>query len=86
MTLALGAAALPDEVQRILSERCYRCHGEEAKAGLRLDRPAEWEEDVPERIWIMVSGKGRELMPPEGKLSRQELASLKKWIARSAKK
>lgn len=85
MGLALRAAETPKEVSRILEQHCYRCHGEEAKAGLRLDRPEEWEEDVPGRIWTMVSGKGREIMPPEGKLAKGELAALKKWAAKGAK-
>jgi mono/diheme cytochrome c family protein len=84
MGLALNAADLPREVKRILEQHCHRCHGEEAKAGLRLDRPAEWDEDVPERVWLMVSGKGRETMPPEGKLSKGELKTLRKWAVKSA--
>jgi mono/diheme cytochrome c family protein len=83
---ALCAAETPREVSRILEQHCYRCHGEEAKAGLRLDRPDAWEEDVPQRIWTMVSGKGREIMPPEGKLSKGELSTLKKWAAKGAKR
>lgn len=77
---------MPREVKRILEERCYRCHGEESKGGLRLDRPEAWEEDVPERILLMVSGKGREIMPPDGKLSKSEISAVKKWVAKGAKR
>jgi mono/diheme cytochrome c family protein len=86
MAFALGATEMPREVNRILEQHCFRCHGEEAKAGLRLDRPEAWEEDVPERIWMMVSGKGREIMPPDGKLSKGELNILKKWAAKGTKR
>ncbi len=84
MGLALNAQELPRDVKRILEQHCYRCHGEDAKAGLRLDRPAEWDEDVPERIWLMVSGKGRETMPPSGKLPKKELGVLKKWTEKAS--
>lgn len=86
MAFVLGAAELPKEVSRILEQHCLRCHGEQAQAGLRFDLPDRWEEDVPERIWMMVSGKGREIMPPEGKLSKRELAVLKKWAVKGAQR
>jgi cytochrome c5 len=82
MSFGLAAAELPPEVKRIFERRCYRCHGEEAKAGPRLDQPAVWDEDVAERVWLMVSGKGREIMPPDGKLSKAELKALKRWAAK----
>ncbi len=78
---------LSGEARAILARRCFACHGEDAKAGLRLDQPALWEDDlvVPgkprqSRLWLMVSGKGRAIMPPDGKLPQQELNVLRRWI------
>jgi mono/diheme cytochrome c family protein len=82
-----GAVEVNAEAQAILAKHCYGCHGEDAKAGLRLDQPATWEDDlvVPgkvrdSRLWVMVSGKGRAIMPPSGKLPKQELRVLRLWI------
>jgi mono/diheme cytochrome c family protein len=86
LSATLNAAGLPREIRQIFESRCYRCHGEDAKAGLRLDRPEDWEEDVPDRIWTMVSGAGREIMPPTAMLSRAELAELRKWIKKGAQR
>jgi hypothetical protein len=81
--------SLEREALRILELRCGGCHGEDAKAGLRLDRPESWDEDLvvwgrakESRLWIMVNGQGREIMPPSGKLPKSELKTLRLWIER----
>jgi len=90
-----------NDVQPLLAQRCYRCHGpDEGKGGLRLNRQetALAELDSGERA--IVPGKPDESaiieritttdeslrMPPEEKpLSAEQVRVLKDWIAAGAK-
>src|SRR6478672_5187637 len=88
-------------VKPILARRCFSCHGPEAKnGGLRLHKQesafAELESGgraiVPGRpdeslLLTRVSAEDEtERMPPKGKpLTRQEIESLRAWIAQGAK-
>lgn len=85
------------DVRPILEARCFRCHGEEedlqAGLDLRLYRtiveggqsgpalvPGKPEESL---LWEMVS---QDEMPPEGeKLTEQEVALIRRWIAEGAR-
>jgi mono/diheme cytochrome c family protein len=88
-------------VKPILARRCFSCHGPEAEnGGLRLHKHetalAELESGgraiVPGRpeeslLLTRVSAEDEtERMPPKGKpLTRQEIESLRNWIAQGAK-
>jgi mono/diheme cytochrome c family protein len=104
LTLATVATAAPvdfvREVQPILKEHCYSCHGEEKqKSGLRLDIKAEalkgGEAHAPNirpgksaesPLVQFVTGEDEDmLMPPKGKrLSGEEVATLRRWIDEGA--
>ena len=88
------------DVQPILAQRCYRCHGpDQAKGGLRLNsREAALAEldsgqraIVPENVddsavveRISSTDDGLR-MPPEGKpLAPEQIAILRRWIAAGA--
>ncbi len=82
----------PDEATAILSKHCYSCHGSAAMAGLRLDQPGDLADGIvvpgkPEdsRLWLMMNGKGRAVMPPTGKLKDADLAVIRDWIKTGAK-
>jgi hypothetical protein len=94
-----SATAVPpeyrNEIQPLLSDRCYRCHGpEKQKGGLRLDVKSKAMEGGDSGKAI-VPGKGAEsllvklisgldhdkLMPPKGeRLTTAQVAKLKDWI------
>lgn len=91
MLLAVDAD-LPNQATQILSKNCYSCHGSAAMAGLRLDEPGDLHDGVivpgkpdESRLWLMMNGKGRAMMPPAGKLSAAELAVIREWIRTGAK-
>src|SRR4051794_30433039 len=81
-----------EKVRPILAENCYKCHGSEKQKGsLRLDmREAVLEggESGP----VVVPGKPNESalveavkwqsleMPPNGKLSESQIATLTEWV------
>lgn len=93
--VSVGFAAegtLPERATAILSKNCYSCHGSAAMAGLRLDQAGDLEDGIvvpgkPEesRLMLMMTGKGRAMMPPTGKLKDTELAVIREWIKSGAK-
>lgn len=85
------------DVQPILSDNCYACHGpdeEERKGDLRLDTEAgalaallKGDPENSEMINRVMSDDSDELMPPPKKkdaLSLAEINTLKKWIKEGA--
>lgn len=61
-------------------------------AGLRLDQPGDLSDGIvvpgkldESRLWLMMNGKGRAMMPPTGKLKEAELAVIRDWIKAGAK-
>jgi mono/diheme cytochrome c family protein len=91
--LMVGAEGdLPQRATAILSKHCYSCHGPAAMAGLRLDVPGDLDDSVvvpgkpqESRLWLMMNGKGRAMMPPSGKLRDAELNVIREWIQSGAK-
>jgi hypothetical protein len=95
------AADLARDVQPILAERCFNCHGpDKAEGGLRLNRreAAFAELDSGERAIVPGDVKGSELfrriksadpeqrMPPKGEpLAADQIARIEKWINDGAK-
>ncbi len=87
------------EVRPILQAHCYECHGEEKrKSGLRLDIKSEAlkggdnhgpdilpgnAQDSP-LIHFITTDDEDKLMPPDGKLSAQEIALISRWITEGA--
>ncbi len=87
------------EVRPILEQHCYDCHGEtKQKSGLRLDIKSEalkggdnhGPDIVPGKakdsplIHFLTSDDEDELMPPDGRLSAAEIATLTRWIDEGA--
>ena len=87
------------EVRPILQQHCYSCHGEKKqKSGLRLDIKAEAFKGGDKHSPDIISGKATdsplihfittddedELMPPKGKLSAKDIATLTTWINEGA--
>ena len=86
------------DVQPILAQKCYSCHGEEVQqSGLRLDRrqaafrggdygpviiPGKSAES--KLIRRVVNGDGGLQMPPTGPLSDEEIGILRAWIDQGA--
>ena len=83
------------QVRPLLSRRCYRCHSRTAKslkAGLRLDSLAGVQrggESGPvlvagqpsaSRLIQAIQYQGDIEMPPDGKLSQEEIAILVRWV------
>ncbi len=77
-----------DEVQPILKEFCYDCHGDGAKkGGVVLDEFGSPDELVKPDLWLKVLKNTRAgLMPPHGKPHPQDadLSRLEKWVKYSA--
>jgi hypothetical protein len=84
-------------VRPLLAERCWECHaGEAAEAGLRLDArdammgggdsgPAVVAGNPAESLLISaIHYAGEPQMPPDGKLSADEIDVLVEWIKRGA--
>lgn len=92
-SVAFGAEGeLPEKAAAILSKNCYSCHGAAAMAGLRLDQPGDLANGIvvpgkpaDSRLLLMMTGKGRAMMPPTGKLKDTELAVIRDWIQAGAK-
>jgi hypothetical protein len=92
-TVGLAADSdLPHQASAILSKNCYSCHGSAAMAGLRLDQPGDLADGIvvpgkpdDSRLYLMMNGKGRAMMPPTGKLKDSELAVIREWIKSGAK-
>ncbi len=83
------------ETWAILKERCFKCHNEKAKGGLRLDEPEAFLAGGDSGAALVVPGKpGESLlyqlvtsaeeddrMPPKGaRLTDVEQATIRKWI------
>ncbi|MES1213277.1 MAG: PSD1 and planctomycete cytochrome C domain-containing protein [Singulisphaera sp.] len=89
------------DVQPLLAQRCYRCHGpDQAKGGLRLNSRDGAFAEVESGGFAVVAGRPDESllieritssddslrMPPEGKpLSAEQVRILRDWIAAGAK-
>ncbi len=87
------------EVRPIFEQHCYDCHGDtKQKSGLRLDIKSEAlrggdnhgpdilpgkAKDSP-LIHFLTSDDEDELMPPNGRLSAAEIATLTRWIDEGA--
>lgn len=90
--LIAAETELAEKALGILNRNCYSCHGSAAMAGLRLDRPEGLEDAIvvpgkpdQSRLWLMMNGKGRAMMPPTGKLAPGDLAAVREWIKAGAK-
>ncbi len=93
-----GVRFFEKEIRPILAENCYECHSDKKhKAGLRLDNlpyilqggesgPGLVPHQPAKSLLIKaVSYEDEHLeMPPSGKLSDQQVAALKQWIAMGA--
>ena len=103
LLLLVVVAAAPDfvrDVQPILAEHCYGCHGPaERKGGLRLSNAQDaylggdsgealitpGEPDSSAMIRRMLSTDELERMPPSGpRVSEEQVAVLRAWIAAGA--
>ena len=100
LALLLGlplAAAEPDfqrDIRPILSNACFHCHGADAEsreADLRLDQQHGLKEvagrsNESELLRRILSDDPDEVMPPpeSGKLSPDQIALLKRWVATGA--
>lgn len=80
---------LPCDVQAIVAERCGACHGEStaASAPMSLTTPAHFQEPGPsddsKKVHELVKTRinaTTKPMPPTGKLSADELATLNAWL------
>lgn len=96
---ATGTSMFETDIQPILAERCFTCHGpEKQKSGLRLDlqEPAMHGGDSgpaivagnPDNSLLIQLVSGAEpdrQMPPQGDpLTAEQIAKLKAWIAAGA--
>lgn len=83
-------------VRPLLAEKCWKCHGEEKqRGGLRLDSlaaalkggesgPAVVPGRPDESLLVEAINYASFEMPPDGKLSDEEIAALTMWIQRGA--
>ena len=88
------------DIQPLLAQRCYRCHGpDQAKGGLRLNKKEDALAELDSTEHAIVVGKPDESaliarvtstdegvrMPPEGKpLTPEQVRTLSDWIAQGA--
>ena len=95
-----GIAYFESEVRPILVKHCYECHSEEAdkqKGGLWLDRRAGWESggyggpavvpgdpDASLLVHSIRYGDENLQMPPDSKMTPEEIAILEQWVAMGA--
>ncbi|WP_235963842.1 PSD1 and planctomycete cytochrome C domain-containing protein [Tautonia rosea] len=95
-----GIAFFETHVRPVLVEHCYACHSEEApriRGGLVLDSKLGWEvggdlgpsvvPGDPENSLLIEAVRYEDVllkMPPEGKLSDQEIARLVEWVEMGA--
>ena len=90
----LGAGELSDQVSEILKQNCLACHGaalQMSKLDLRtresvLRGGERGPAIVPHNprgslLYRFVSHRGKPEMPPGGKLSEEEIDTLRRWIA-----
>ncbi len=92
MSVAVGAPDYSEEIQPILSEYCFHCHGPDAadqKAGLRVDTPegaAAVIEDG-EFLYRIETDDPDDIMPPPKsklELTAEHKALLKEWLESGA--
>ena len=97
---AKKVAFFEKKIRPILVENCYECHSEKAKkvkANLYLDTRAGWIQGgdsgtviVPKKpgqslLFKAISYESNDLrMPPDGKLSKEAIKNLQKWILEGA--
>ena len=97
---AKKVAFFEKKIRPILVENCYECHSEKAKkvkANLFLDTRAGWMQGgdsgtviVPKKLgqsllFKAISYENNDLrMPPDGKLSKEAIKNLQKWILEGA--
>src|SRR5262245_12636910 len=86
------------DVQPILSQKCFACHGEDAQqSGLRLDKRQNalrggdygpviipGDSTASKLIRRLVNGDGGLQMPPTGALANEEIGILRAWIDQGA--
>src|SRR5712692_3932857 len=86
------------DVQPLLSQKCYACHGQEVQqSGLRLDKRQNalrggdygpvinpGNSATSKLILRLVNGDGGLQMPPTGALSDEEIGMLRAWIDQGA--
>ncbi len=90
-------AFFENEVRPLLAKNCFECHGpKQQKGSLRLDSrarllqggdrgPALVPGDPARSLLVaVVSGTGDVKMPPRGKLTAEQVATLQKWVALGA--
>ncbi len=96
----MGAEFFERRIRPILVARCYECHSEEAgeqQGGLLLDREAGWREGgerakavipgEPEASLLITAVRYQQddmQMPPDGKLSDDEIELLEHWVREGA--
>jgi ankyrin repeat protein len=86
------------DIQPLLAQKCYSCHGEEAQqSGLRLDRRQNafrggdygpvivvGDSAKSKLIHRVANGDGGLQMPPSGPLTTEEIGLLRAWIDQGA--
>src|SRR5437763_13870277 len=96
--LAAQTIDFEKQVQPLLAQKCYACHGDEVQqSGLRLDKrqnalrggdygPVILIGNSAESKLIkrMVNGDGGLQMPPTGALSDEEIGIMRAWIEQGA--
>jgi hypothetical protein len=86
-----------NKVRPVLAEHCYSCHGpEKRKSDFRVDEPAAFfaggsrgaavkPGDAAGSLLIQsLNGTGELEMPPDGKLSQEQIDALTQWVAAGA--
>lgn len=96
---AAGGIDFTQTIRPILSERCFRCHDNKSKGGLRLSLRADAIEGGDSEMSAITPGKpeeslllkrihpaaGDDIMPPKGKpLSQSERELITQWIREGA--
>ncbi len=81
-------ASFRDQVQPVLEDHCYRCHGEGLKKGnVSLDAFASENDLLKNRElwWAVLKNVRSGIMPPADRprLSQEEMRALEDWIKRS---
>lgn len=95
-----GITFFESSVRPLLVDRCYECHSaraEKIKGGLQLDSKAGWmaggdsgrvivpgDADNSFFITAVRYGDPDLEMPPKGRLSEEEIATLEKWVQMGA--
>src|SRR4051794_41057297 len=96
--LAAQTVDFEKQVQPLLAQKCYACHGEEVQqSGLRLDRRQAamrggdygpviiaGKSAESKLIKRVINGDGGMQMPPTGPLDKTEIEMLRAWIDQGA--